>query len=145
MEELLMRKMFSLVCLCLFLLAFVTTTVDVFAQDGDAAPATPAAPQVAAPEAAAGIDGKSLIKAFALLGAGIAMGFGAIGPGIGEGFAAGKACEGMAKRPDQAGLLTRSMLIGQAADRAQGAAWNDGNSSIWYGPCVVAGRWFGRT
>ena len=41
--------------------------------------------------AEAAIDGASLIKAGALIGAGICMGFGAIGPGIGEGFAAGKA------------------------------------------------------
>lgn len=113
-----MRKMFSLVCICFFLLAFVTTTVDVFAQE-DAPDAPPAGTQVNAP-VTSGIDGKSLVKAFALLGAGIAMGFGAIGPGIGEGFAAGKACEGMAKRPDQSGLLTRSMLIGQAVSESTG-------------------------
>ena len=54
------------------------------------------------------------------IGAGICMGFGAIGPGIGEGFAAGKACEGCAKRPDQAPLLTRTMLIGQAVSESTG-------------------------
>lgn len=54
------------------------------------------------------------------IGAGIAMGFGAIGPGIGEGFAAGKACEGISKRPEQAGLLTRTMLIGQAVSESTG-------------------------
>lgn len=62
----------------------------------------------------------AIIKAAALLGAGIAMGFGAIGPGIGEGFAAGKACEGIAKRPEEAGLLTRTMLIGQAVSESTG-------------------------
>ena len=61
-----------------------------------------------------------LIKAAALLGAGLAMGIGAIGPGIGEGYAAGKACEGVAKRPDEAGLLTRTMLIGQAVSESTG-------------------------
>ena len=54
------------------------------------------------------------------IGAGVCMGFGAIGPGIGEGFAAGKACEGVAKRPDQAPLLTRTMLIGQAVSESTG-------------------------
>ena len=44
---------------------------------------------------------EAIVKAAALLGAGIAMGFGAIGPGIGEGYAAGKACEGVAKRPEE--------------------------------------------
>ncbi|MDD4527118.1 MAG: ATP synthase F0 subunit C [Candidatus Margulisbacteria bacterium] len=61
-----------------------------------------------------------LVKAAALLGAGIAMGIGAIGPGIGEGYAAGKACEGIAKRPDEAGLITRTMLIGQAVTESTG-------------------------
>jgi len=54
------------------------------------------------------------------LGAGIAMGFGAIGPGVGEGFAAGKACEGISRNPEQAGLLTRTMLIGQAVSESTG-------------------------
>jgi F-type H+-transporting ATPase subunit c len=63
---------------------------------------------------------EAIIKAAALLGAGLAMGFGAIGPGIGEGFAAGKACEGVAKRPEQAPLLTRTMLIGQAVSESTG-------------------------
>jgi F-type H+-transporting ATPase subunit c len=63
---------------------------------------------------------ETIIKAVALLGAGLAMGFGAIGPGIGEGFAAGKACEGVAKRPEESGLLTRTMLIGQAVSESTG-------------------------
>lgn len=62
----------------------------------------------------------AIIRAAALLGAGLAMGFGAIGPGIGEGFAAGKACEGVAKRPEEAPLLTRTMLIGQAVSESTG-------------------------
>ncbi|MGD2176145.1 MAG: ATP synthase F0 subunit C [Candidatus Brocadiaceae bacterium] len=62
----------------------------------------------------------AIIKAAALLGAGLAMGFGAIGPGVGEGFAAGKACEGVSKRPEEAPLLTRTMLIGQAVSESTG-------------------------
>lgn len=54
------------------------------------------------------------------VGAGICMGFGAIGPGIGEGFAAGKACEGIARVPEQSALLTRTMLIGQAVSESTG-------------------------
>jgi F-type H+-transporting ATPase subunit c len=50
----------------------------------------------------------------------MAMGFGAIGPGIGEGFAAGKACEAIGRNPDQAGLLTRTMLVGQAVSESTG-------------------------
>ncbi len=68
----------------------------------------------------AAISGKDLIKAGALLGAGICMGFGAIGPGIGEGFAAGKACEAIGRAPEEAGLLTRTMLIGQAVSESTG-------------------------
>ena len=67
-----------------------------------------------------GISGADLIKALALLAAGISMGFGAIGPGIGEGFAAGKACESLGKRPDEANLITRTMLIGQAVAETTG-------------------------
>ena len=66
------------------------------------------------------ISGPDLIKAGALVGAGICMGFGAIGPGIGEGFAAGKACEAIGRSPENAGLLTRTMLIGQAVSESTG-------------------------
>ncbi len=72
----------------------------------------------AEPEGA--ITGPDIIKAGALIGAGICMGFGAIGPGIGEGFAAGKACEAIGRSPEQAGLLTRTMLIGQAVSESTG-------------------------
>ena len=66
------------------------------------------------------IEGPDIIRAAALLASGIAMGFGAIGPGIGEGYAAGRACEGISKRPEEAGLLTRTMLIGQAVSETTG-------------------------
>lgn len=66
------------------------------------------------------IDGPDFIKALALLGAGLAMGLGAIGPGVGEGFAAGKACEAIGKKPEEAGLLTRTMLVGQAVSESTG-------------------------
>ena len=69
---------------------------------------------------AGGIEGKHLIEAFAYLAAGVCMGFGAIGPGVGEGFAAGKACEGIARNPDQSQLITRTMLIGQAVSESTG-------------------------
>ncbi len=54
----------------------------------------------------------------AVLGAGICMGLGALGPGLGEGFAAGKACEGIGKQPDNSGVITRTMLIGQAVSES---------------------------
>lgn len=68
----------------------------------------------------AAITGTDIIKAGALIGAGLCMGFGAIGPGIGEGFAAGKACEAIGRAPEEAGLLTRTMLIGQAVSESTG-------------------------
>ena len=54
------------------------------------------------------------------LGAGLAMGLGAIGPGIGEGMAAAKTCEAIGKNPKEAGLLTRTMLVGQAVSESTG-------------------------
>ena len=50
----------------------------------------------------------------ALLGAGLAAGLGAIGSGIGDGLVASGACEGVARKPDSSGLLTKMMLLGQA-------------------------------
>lgn len=80
------------------------------------------APEAAATAAQAttSITGGDIIEAGALIGAGICMGFGAIGPGIGEGFAAGKACEAIGRAPENAGLLTRTMLIGQAVSESTG-------------------------
>ncbi|MBW2090639.1 MAG: ATP synthase F0 subunit C [Deltaproteobacteria bacterium] len=66
------------------------------------------------------ISGADLIRAVSLLGAGVAMGFGAIGPGIGEGYAAGRACEAIGRNPKEAGLLTRTMLVGQAVSESTG-------------------------
>ena len=66
------------------------------------------------------MTGIEFIKAMGSLGAGLAMGLGAIGPGIGEGFAAGKACEAIGRNPREAGLLTRTMLVGQAVSESTG-------------------------
>ena len=66
------------------------------------------------------ISGVDLIRGLALLGGGICMGLGAIGPGIGEGFVAGKACEAMGRKPEEAGILTRTMIIGQAISESTG-------------------------
>ncbi|MHC4886847.1 MAG: ATP synthase F0 subunit C [Planctomycetota bacterium] len=62
----------------------------------------------------------AIIKAAQYVGAGICMGFGAIGPGVGEGFAAGKACEGISRRPEEYGNLFKTMLIGQAVSESTG-------------------------
>lgn len=56
----------------------------------------------------------SIISMFAILGAGVAMGFGAVGPGIGDGIVAKNANIAVGKNPENMGLLTRTMIIGQA-------------------------------
>ena len=66
------------------------------------------------------IDGKVIIRAAALLGAGICMGAGAIGPGIGEGVVGGNACQGIARQPELQGTLTRTMLIADAIAETTG-------------------------
>ena len=66
------------------------------------------------------ISGADVVRAAALLGAGLAMGFGAIGPGVGEGITAAKACEAIGRNPREAGLLTRTMLVGQAVSESTG-------------------------
>jgi F-type H+-transporting ATPase subunit c len=66
------------------------------------------------------IEGVDLIQAAAYLGAGMAMGLGAIGPGVGEGLVGAKACEAIGRNPQQAALLTRTMLVGQAVSESTG-------------------------
>jgi len=56
----------------------------------------------------------TLLKAAALLGAGICMGLGAIGSGVGSGYPGGQACTGIARQPAVASQLTTNMLIGSA-------------------------------
>jgi F-type H+-transporting ATPase subunit c len=56
----------------------------------------------------------SMLKASALVGAGLCMGLGAIGSGIGSGFPAGHCCLGLARQPAIASRLTTNMLIGSA-------------------------------
>jgi len=54
----------------------------------------------------------------AMLGAGCAMGFGAIGAGVSTGFTAKKAIWGMSRNSSLGGVLTRTMLLGQAVAHA---------------------------
>tara|TARA_B100001989_G_scaffold252516_1_gene234861 strand:+ start:380 stop:1084 length:705 start_codon:yes stop_codon:yes gene_type:complete len=57
---------------------------------------------------------EGVAKTAAVLGAGIAMGVGAFGPGVGDGLVAKFANLGVARDPKNMGLLTRTMIIGQA-------------------------------
>jgi F-type H+-transporting ATPase subunit c len=63
--------------------------------------------------------GSGLVLAFSSLAAGIAMVAGA-GPGMGQGYAAGKAVESVSLNPDQQGIITRTMLLGQAVGQTTG-------------------------
>lgn len=63
-------------------------------------------------------DTDSIVAIGALLGAGFAMGFGAIGAGINTGFTAKKAIWGMSRDSRIGGVLTRTMLLGQAVAHA---------------------------
>lgn len=65
-------------------------------------------------------ESTALAPAMALLGAGICMGLGAIGPGIGEGFAASEAIKWVGRNEKSAGLITRTMLVGQAVSESTG-------------------------
>lgn len=50
----------------------------------------------------------------AMIGAGLSTGLAAIGSGYGGGMAAGASCEGVAREPGATGLVTTTMLVGQA-------------------------------
>lgn len=66
------------------------------------------------------IDGRIILRAAALLGAGLCMGIGAIGPGVGEGYVGGRACEAIARQPELQGVLTRTMLLADAIAETTG-------------------------
>ncbi len=61
-----------------------------------------------------------IVRAAAVLGAGLCMGIGAIGPALGEGNAVGKALEGMARQPEAAGTLRTNMILGCAITESTG-------------------------
>ncbi len=56
----------------------------------------------------------SILKASALLGAGLCIGLGGIGSGLGSGMPAGEACRGVGRNPEIMGRLTTVMLVGAA-------------------------------
>ncbi len=61
-----------------------------------------------------------IAAAVALLAAGLCMGIGAIGPGIGEGMTASSAIREIGRNEEHAGILTRTMLVGQAVSESTG-------------------------
>jgi F-type H+-transporting ATPase subunit c len=54
------------------------------------------------------------IEVASVLGAALAVGFGAIGPGLGEGRAVAAAMDAIARQPEAAGTLTRTLFVGLA-------------------------------
>lgn len=66
------------------------------------------------------MDVTSLVQAAAFLGAGMCIGFGAIGAAVGEGYAAGRANEGISRRPELSGAIIKNMLVSQAVAESAG-------------------------
>jgi len=62
----------------------------------------------------------TIVGACSLVSAGVCMGFGGIGPGIGEGMTAANAVTAVARNPETVGLMTRTMLVGQAVAESTG-------------------------
>ena len=55
-----------------------------------------------------------LIKLVSILGAAIAVSFGAVGPALGEGRAVAAAMDAIARQPDSAGTISRTLFVGLA-------------------------------
>jgi F-type H+-transporting ATPase subunit c len=54
------------------------------------------------------------IEVASVLGAALAVGLGAIGPGLGEGRAVAAALDAIARQPEAAGTLSRTLFVGLA-------------------------------
>ena len=52
-----------------------------------------------------------LAKVAAYIAAGACIGIGTLGPALGLGFIGGKACESIGKKPENAGAITRAMML----------------------------------
>jgi len=67
-----------------------------------------------AAETAKSISGAELITIAKCFAMAFAIGIGVFAPGLMEGYATAKAVEGIARNPGAAGLITRTMIVGQA-------------------------------
>ncbi|SAL88363.1 F0F1 ATP synthase subunit C [Caballeronia choica] len=56
----------------------------------------------------------NLIQVISLLAAAIAVSFGAIGPALAEGRAVAAAMDALARQPDSAGTISRTLFVGLA-------------------------------
>ena len=59
-------------------------------------------------------DPKNLIELVSILAAAIAVSFGAIGPALAEGRAVAAAMDAIARQPEAAGTLSRTLFVGLA-------------------------------
>ena len=57
---------------------------------------------------------ENLIPLVSILAAALAVGFGAIGPALGEGRAVAAAMDAIARQPEAAGTLSRTLFVGLA-------------------------------
>ncbi len=55
-----------------------------------------------------------IIQAVSIFSAALAVGLGAIGPGLGEGRAVASAMEAIARQPEAAGTISRTLFVGLA-------------------------------
>jgi F-type H+-transporting ATPase subunit c len=62
---------------------------------------------------------RATVLAAEVMGAGIAM-LANIGPGLGEGFVGAKAVEAVGRQPEASGVITRTMIIGDAICETSG-------------------------
>ncbi len=75
--------------------------------------------QLIAQAGTAAVDATTMIKAYSLIGSGIAV-VGVFGPGIGIGIAGSRALEGMARQPEMQGTLLSNAIILAALMEALG-------------------------
>ena len=54
------------------------------------------------------------IEMISILGAVVAVAFGAIGPALGEGRAVAAAMDALARQPEAAGIISRTLFVGLA-------------------------------
>ena len=62
---------------------------------------------------------QALVLGASAIGAGLAM-IAGLGPGIGEGICGGKAVEAVGRQPEASGIVTRTMIIGDALAETTG-------------------------
>jgi len=60
------------------------------------------------------MDGKIIFLVTAMVSAALAIGLGAVGAAIAQGNAAAKAMEGIARQPEAAGDISRTLLVAMA-------------------------------